>query len=168
MLPEYTIPQLNMECLTDDIMTSALDQMELLTMPIDVARNACYQWMGHSIVWAKEFAAFERAYRHEIDSYATDTLSVIDALSFKVEALLRAEEEISYRKRLSAADIIAARKKSGIYGDVEILRQLLAALVVSGPVNMKNEWKYTMEQYHLSVADIMQLAKHYSEEEGVS
>ena len=67
MIVEYKGKQLTKTQLTDDVMNAALEREEIINMPVAIAKDACYQYLGHSAVWEEEFAAFEAELRREPD-----------------------------------------------------------------------------------------------------
>lgn len=161
MMPKYVRPQLAIESLNEFLMCSALEQEEF-PVSVEAARNACYQYMGHSAVWNEELDAFEKELRQDHSFDGLPALDAVAKLSSTVDRLLRTDEEFVYRiSQLKRSNTVAAMKKAGISENVTFVQVLLAALVVSGRTRMKDECQEFLDVTGLTADDVCRIAECY-------
>lgn len=161
MMPEYVRPQLTIESLDEFLMCSALEQEEF-PVSVEAAREACYQYMGHSAVWNEELDAFEKELRQDHSFDGLPGLDAVAKLSSTVDRLLRTDEEFVYRtSQLKHSNTVTAMKKTGISGNETFVQVLLAALVVSGKTRMKDGCQEILEVTGITADDVCQIAECY-------
>lgn len=161
MLLEYIRPQLTIESLDDLLMCSALEQEEF-PVSVETAREACYQYLGHSTVWNEELDAFEKELRQDHSFDGIPPLNAVAKLSSTVDRLLRGDEEFVYRvKQLHLSNTEAAMKKVGISANTTFVQVLLAALVVSGKTRMKDECQEILDVTGITADDVCRIAECY-------
>lgn len=164
MIVEYKGKQLTKTQLTDDVMNAALEREEIINMPVAIAKDACYQYLGHSAVWEEEFAAFEAELRREPDfeNCEIPALDVIAALSKEVGNILRGIEEYNYRnEHLLKPLVVKAVRKVGISCDLDCMMSLLACLAVSGRQALIEECKDILEDQGITADDVCRIADCY-------
>lgn len=162
MLPKYEVPRLTVHRLTDDIMNTALEQMDLLHVTVQTAREVCYMYMSHAAVWDEELAQFQTEAAEDMEE-GSSPMDVVAALSDYADDALMWEDIRTYRQQLKEDDVEAAMKAQHISGNPKTMVFLLAAFVVGGHSALA-EYDDILEEEGISKEDVVSVKEEMEKE----
>lgn len=169
-LPEYIRPAITLERLTDEAIDHALECSEF-HVPTDIAKEAVYQWLGHSSVWNEKLDVFEQAllkgHGGRLPYPYGDALDVIQMFSAYVQKSLQLQDMSTYQEKLSLPAIRRAAEKMGLKDltdeDINILSIKLSAYAVG----LYRSGFTSESQEHLTEEQVEELAAYYDDMEEV-
>lgn len=161
MLPKYHTPVLTMEKLSDDVLTSALERREYLTVSLTTVRAVCYHWMNTSAVPLVDLADFLQHLPSWEVVDPNHPLLVVELLCKEVRDILNGEEVQQYLPRLEPQRVKDAMAQTGVSMDAEQMSLLLANLAVGGLTAITEECSCVLSEWNISAEKVVEVANHY-------
>lgn len=130
VIPPYVRPQFTQELLTDVIMDTALERCGLNTVSTEIMRDACYEWLSFSSIYADTLSRLEKELAGD-DAFEGTPESTVIYVAKEVQSVFNDEEIVAYRdKYVDPRMVDIAMDACGIKRDPVLTANLVAAYAV--------------------------------------